>query len=419
MKIARFMSFVFVIIMIAACFTACPSPDNGESKKMTIKMWVSDVDGMKDLVLQQVEAFKQANGYDFEVKIEGVSEADSAGTVLADLDSAPDIYWFAGDRLPELVRGKALAKLGVKASEEIRNTSDEASLTGATVDGELYAYPLTSDNGYFLWYDTRYISAKQAETLEGIIEACKEQEKLFGFNLGTAWMMSSFFFAQPVNGGQPLCTSSWEFSKDGKFTGFTDTFNTPNGLIAMKGMQKLTSEEIWIPEQNKATGTAAIVTGVFNRNNVRLAYGDENLAVTKLPTYTVDGKTYQLGSYMGCKYIGVKPQADDDKAVLCAELAMYLSSEEAQLDRFYDYGWGPSNLNAQQDSEVKKSPYLKALAAQNKYAQVQGVIPGQWWATAALLTDASYKNEEGPVTDATMQAALEKYAKTISEYVTQ
>ena len=139
MKIARILSLVLALLMLSVCFVACTEP---KEEVLTITMWVSTTDGVKAFTLEQIEAFKAETGYKFDVKIETVGEGDAAGLVLADLASAPDMYWFAQDQLPRLVLGKALAKPGVAATETILANNDAESINAATVSGNIYAYPL-------------------------------------------------------------------------------------------------------------------------------------------------------------------------------------------------------------------------------------------------------------------------------------
>ena len=47
------------------------------------------------------------------------------------------------------------------------------------MNDQLYAYPLTADNGYFLYYNKQYITEEQAKTLDGILEAAAAGSKLF------------------------------------------------------------------------------------------------------------------------------------------------------------------------------------------------------------------------------------------------
>ena len=138
------------------------------------------------------------------------------------------------------------------------------------------------------------------------------------------------------------------------------------------------------------------------------------MKATKLPTFTVDGETYQMGSFSGNKLLGCKPQKDPEKAKLCSDLALYLSSYEAQLERYYEFAWGPSNLQAQANKDVQKNPLLAALLAQNAYAQPQGVIPGDWWAEITLLGE---KSADPTLTVADFEAALAEYEARINSIV--
>ena len=65
-----------------------------------ITMWVSELDGVAALTQKQIDAFEAANpGIIINASIEGVTEADAASKVIADVASAPDIYWPAWCRL--------------------------------------------------------------------------------------------------------------------------------------------------------------------------------------------------------------------------------------------------------------------------------------------------------------------------------
>ena len=442
MKMTKILSLVLALVMVVACFAACtgsePAPADkttesaggGETPDTTtttkqpspsvdgaydITLWVSTTGGVKEFTEEQVAAFKAEHPeYKFNIKIETVGEGDAATEVLKDVATAPDMYCFAQDQIVRLVQGGALAPLGVQAAQKVTDENDYGSVNAATVGDKIYAYPMTSDNGYYLYYDSSIVSEDQAKTLEGIIEACSDAGVKFGYNLTNAWIMAGFFFAQPVGGGAPICTSTWTYSEDGKNAiAVNDNFNSANGLVAMKAMNALANSGVWIDQADNFAGTGAIVTGIWNANNAEAEYGD-NMKATKLPTYTVDGKTYQMGSFSGYKLIGCKPQEDPAKAKLCSDLALYLTSEEAQLERYYEFQWGPSNVAAQNNQDVMENELLAALLEQNNYAQPQGVIHGDWWAEAAALgTLAAEANK----TEADLLAALADYEAKIQALI--
>ena len=409
MKMTKILSLVIALVMIAACFTACPQ------KKDKITLWVSTTEGVKAFTELQVADFMAAHPeYNFEVVVETVGEGDAATEVLKDVATAPDMYCFAQDQISRLVQGGALAPLGADVAATVTSNNDAGSVGAATVGSSIYAYPLTSDNGYYLYYDPDVVSDEQAKTLEGIVKACQDKGVKFGYNLTNAWIMAGFFFAQPENGGAPLCSSTWTYSDDGKVAvGLEDNFNSDNGLVAMKAMNWLANSGAWVDSADNFAGTGAIVTGIWNANQAESAYGD-NVKATKLPTFTVDGETYQMGSFSGYKLLGCKPQEDPERAKFCSDLALYLTSAEEQLDRYYDFQWGPSNVEAQGNTDVQDNKFLKALNAQNKYAQLQGVIHSDWWTEAAAL---GTKCKEADLKDDDLKAALATYEEKVNSLV--
>ena len=397
MKTTRILSLVLVVVMLLSCFVAC-----GPKEKETITIWVSEVEGATDLAKAQVDRFLAAHpeySEKYQINIEGVSEADAASQVLTDVASAPDLYCFAQDQLARLVQASALAPLGQSTAATITAENDTISVTAASVGGKLYAYPMTSDNGYYLYYDKSIV--KDPSSLEAIVAACEGAGKKFAFELENAWYTASFFIGVG-------CESEWVVDDAGKFTGVEDNWNSDLGVVAMKGMQIVTQSNAYYNSSADFEASAAVVTGIWNANTAEEAYGD-NLGVAKLPTFTVDGKTYQLGSFSGNKLMGVKPQTDVDRAAFCADLAQYLTSEECQLERYNEFQWGPSNLKAQQNAEVKANASLGALAAQGAHAIPQGNIHGDWWNIAKLLGSASIT----ATTDADIKTALSQYRASI------
>ena len=397
MKMTKILSLVLALLMLSVCFVGCGEKPTEQAKPKRgpneVLLWVSTTAGVKESFEAQVAEFIAANPEysQYTVKIEAIGEGDAAGQVLLDVATAPDMYCFAQDQITRLVQAKALAPLGAQASTKITDENDAGSVAAATVGGKLYAYPLTSDNGYYLYYDSSVITDEEAKTVEGIVAACREAGKKFGYNATNGWYTAAYFFSQPVGGGAPLCTSTWTTDDDAKFVGVNDTFNSANGLIALKGMSQLTLQtDVWVDTADDFGGTAAIITGIWHANTATEEYGD-NVKATKLPTFKVDGVEYQMGSFSGYKLMGCLPQPEgyEAKGAFCQALAQYLTSEEAQLDRYYDFQWGPSNKVAQQDEDVKGNVLLAALLQQNNYAQPQGTIEGGWWDIVKLLGTAS------------------------------
>lgn len=373
-----------------------------------ITVWVSESEGVAQLTEQQIDAFEEANpGIVINATVEGVTESNSASNMITDVASGADLFCFAQDQLIRLVEAGALTKLGAGASDIVTNANDATSLKAATVGSDIYCYPLTSDNGYFMFYDKSVVQESSLDDLAAIVADCEAAGRTICMETDTsAWYVASFFFATG-------CHSDWTMAEDGSFTSVDDDFDSANGLIALKGMQQMVKSDMYVSSSDAAQFAAAVpagvvVTGTWGVNAAKEALGD-NYAVTDLPSFTVDGTTYHLGSYSGCKLMGVKPQDDAVKAAVLHKLAQYLTSAECQLQRYELVGWGPSNLEAQQSDEVQADPALAALAAQNEYATPQGQIHGSWWDIAKLLGVVA----EESTTDEELQAGLDSYKASI------
>ncbi len=421
-KIIAMLLALVMVLSLAACGgtetapTSAPAVNNGtpaENGSTTeenplagtynITMWVSESDGVADQFKEQVAAFNAANpGIVINASIEGVAEGDAASKVLTDVASAPDIYCFAQDQLARLVQAAALAAPGKGAQETIKTNNDAGSVAAASVAGTIYAYPLTSDNGYYMYYDTSIISEEDAESMEAIIAACEANNVKFRFALENAWYTASFFFGAGAH-------STWTMNEAGEYTSLDDNFNSDLGLIAMKGMQKLAQSTAYDSNADIFTDAGVVVTGIWNAKAAEEHFG-ENLGATDLPSFEVDGQSYHIGSYSGNKLMGVKPQNDAKKAAVLSQLAQYLTGEECQTARYNKFQWGPSNLNAQNTEAVQSNISLAALAKQNAFGQPQGQIHGSWWDIAKLLgADAKAATSEDD-----LKAALEGYEKAVN-----
>ena len=191
-----------------------------------------------------------------------------------------------------------------------------------------------------------------------------------------------------------------------------DTFNSPEGLIAVKGMKKLLDSDFYLSSSDGAgfdNGCAIVVTGTWAYDTISKTLGD-NLGAAALPSFEVDGQTYHMGSFNGCKLMGVKPQTDAVKAAALHKLAQYLTGEQGQMERFNAVAWGPANLADQATEAVQSNVALAALLAQSPYSVPQGQIHGSWWDIAKVIgTDVKNATD-----DAGLQQALDNYTAAIS-----
>ncbi len=375
-----------------------------------IKVWVAD--NVVDFTNEQIAAFQAAHpemsGYTFTV--EAVGEGDAAGNMITDVEAGADIYAFAQDQIARLVTAGALEVVEDSNAEAVKAQNDAGAVGAATVGGTLYAYPITSDNGYFLYYDKSVV--KDPSTLEGIIADCEAAGKNFYFEINSGWYQTAFFFGT----GAEL---TYDTDDQGNFTKCNSTYASDAGVVALKKIAEVASSKSF---QNgsaisNATNVGAIVDGTWDAGAAKDLFGD-NYACAKLPTFTgADGKSYQMSGFGGFKLLGVKPQQDDGKLAVCDALAAFLSSEEVQLARYNAVGWGPSNLNAQKSDAVKADEALSALADQLQYTIPQGQYPGDYWSLATSLGDSVISGEiKADSSDDDFMKALTDFQATCESY---
>ena len=56
----------------------------------------------------------------------------------------------------------------------------------------LYAYPLTADNGYFLYYNKAYFSDEDVQSLERMLELAAQAGRLVAMDWSSAWYVYAF-----------------------------------------------------------------------------------------------------------------------------------------------------------------------------------------------------------------------------------
>lgn len=101
----------------------------------------------------------------------------------------------------------------------------------------------------------------------------------------------------------------------------------------------------------------AMFTGSWEANAIKEILGD-NMGVTSLPTYTLNGEEKQMYAYAGSKAIGVNTHTK--YMVQAVELAMYLGSAEAQQLHYELRNVIPCNTELLSDPEIAADLLVQA-----------------------------------------------------------
>jgi len=402
------MKKILAIVMALAMMLSLVSVAGAETTGYNgeLKIWVAEA--VVDFTQQQVDAFKAANPEyaDMTVTIEAVGEGDAASNMITDVEAGADIFGFAQDQLARLVAAGALETVEETNAEKVKAENDAGSVAAVMLGDVMYAYPMTSDNGYFLYYDSSVVT--DPTDLDKILADCEAAGKSFYFEINSGWYQTAFFFGAG-------CTLTYDSDNDGNLVACNCDYASENGVKALKTMIKLNQASAFVNGSSFSTATnvGAIVDGTWDSTAAKEAFGD-NYACTKLPV--ADG--YQLSGFGGFKMMGVKPQTDEAKLAACDALAAYLTSGEVQLARYEAVGWGPSNLEAQASDAVKADVALSALAEQLAFCIPQGQYPNDYWSLATSLGDDVINHTYDEYTDEQLTEVLQQFVDTCASYAT-
>ena len=399
-KILALLLALVMIFALAACGQKAPAK--------TLKVWVPEA--TVEFTKAQIDEFQKAHTEyaDYAVSVEPVGEGDAASNMLTDVEAGADIFNFAQDQLARLVSAGALTQLSDENAAIVAQENDAGSVAAATMGGTVYAYPLTSDNGYFLYYDKSVVS--DPSSLSAILADCEKAGKDFYMEINSGWYQPAFFFGAG-------CSLTYDTDDTGAFTACNIDYASDVGVGALKAMIELHKSPAFKngSSVSNATNAAAIVDGTWDSSAAKELFGD-NYACAKLPQVDINGKATQLGGFGGFKLLGVKPQTDAEKLAFCDALALYLSSGDVQLARYNAVGWGPSNIAAKADPAVQADEALAALGEQLSYTIPQGQYPGDYWSLATALGDSVIAGEYDNAVDAALMAALQTFQDTCIGY---
>ena len=339
-----------------------------EGETVTLKVWGSQED--QELLGVLVENFKAANpDTTWDISLGVVGEPDAKARYLEDPAAAADVFAFSNDQLLDLVNADALYEV-TRNLDAIVAANSAGSIESATLDGVLYGYPMTADNGYFLYYDKSVLSEEDVQTLDGILAKANEAGKKVFMDVSNGWYIASFFLGAG-------CTLGLD--ENGKQT---CDFNNEAGVAAGEAIRAFTADPAFLTgDDSVLTGgmgdtICAGVSGTWNAAAIQEKLG-ENYAASKLPTFTLNGEQVQMSSFIGTKLIGVNTQtAHPVEAMMLAE---FLTNEEAQQLRFEMREIGPSNSNVAASEEVQANIALAALAEQSQYGVSQKYVLGNFW----------------------------------------
>lgn len=364
---------------------------SAEVQDVSLTVWGAEED--QAMLQEMINSFEEQYGEyaNFTIQLGVESESTAKDTILTDIQAAADVFAFASDQLPDLVKAGALQSLDEldpaiqnyagKSLDDIKNANVSGSVEAATYDGTMYAFPMSADNGFFLFYDSSVLSEEDVASWDSLLAAAEAAGKKVGMTLSSGWYNASFFYGAGFTTGlndDGTTSIDWNGTSADGYTG-VQVVQSMLGITGHGSFLSVADGDI--SNQIASGDLCAAVSGTWDATAAQKAFGD-GYAATKLPTFTLNGEQVQQGSVAGFKLIGVN--AYSQNAGWAALLAEWLTNEENQAIRFEQREIGPSNIAVSESSEVSENLAIAALAEQSAYGVVQSVGTNYWDPTATF-----------------------------------
>ena len=396
----------------AASQSAAAAPSEASSAAeswgdVKLTMWGAEED--QTMLREMADAFIAENADKGNITIDiGVqSESSAKDTVLADPEAAADVFAFADDQLNELVAAGALQEVMLNP-DDVKSRNLAGSVNAATMNDKLYAYPMTADNGYFLYYDKSVLSEEDVQSMDTLLAKADASGKKFMMSLNDAWYIYSFYAGAGLKA---------TLADDGINT--VCNWNEAPGADVTQAILDISKQPAFksgadadIVAGIKDGSCCAAISGTWNAGTAEDTWG-ENYAATKLPTYTLNGEQVQMGSFSGYKLVGVNPHSSNVGVAMM--LADYITNEDNQAKRFNDRKLGPSNIKVNESEAVQNAPAIAALAAQSEYATLQRVGANYWSSAQSLGEILASGDTQGKTTQQLMDDAVAGITAPVAE----
>ena len=387
--------------------TSGAKTESGYAKNAKLKVWGSQED--QEMYKKMIEEFQKENpeAADWEIELAVVMGADAKTELLKDASAAADVFDFASDQVMELQAANALYRITKNKDEIIANNLDTA-IQSASVDGELYGYPVASTT-FLMFYDKSMYTEEEVKNLNTMMEKqLPEGVTNFSMDIDNGWYNSCFFQAA----GCRL------FGEDGTDPKSCD-FNSEKGLLAGNYLADLAANPKFANQdgavllkafENRTLG--ATFTGGWDAELIKGYLGDD-YGVTKLPEVTFeDGTTAQLASMMNFNLTVVNAQTKyPAEAMLLAE---WMTNSDTALQMRYEMRPVASTNKKMEETIAAdtENEALKALTEQAQLSVLQTSIPqvANFW-TPTEAFGAGLMNQS--ITRDNMQESLDTMVKNI------
>ena len=360
---------------------ACGGGSNGggnagggdEKVDATVTVWGPQEDQSADngqWLQTQCDAFAAAHPeWTLTFKYGVCSEGDAKTNIGTDPSAGADVYLFANDQIPDLLKAGGIAEFGGSTLDAIKANNSETTVNTVMYDGSVYGVPFTG-NTWVMFYDKSVFSDEDVKSLDAMLEKGK-----VAFPLDNSWYIASFYVANGctlfgADGGD--AAAGFDFSGD-KAVAVT------NYLVDLVANKNFANGDVGTNADAKA-----FFSGTWDYQKALDAYG-ENLGIAPAPSITIDGELKQMKSFAGSKAVGVNPAGAlyGTHPEVAVALAAYLGGTEAQQAHYDLRNIIPTDTNITVDDPLAQAQ-MDTMAYASIVQPLQADM-GNYWTPAESM----------------------------------
>ena len=330
----KFISIMLVLVLcmctLAGCGTnggsnnaAANNTENNsgnEAVAVTVTVWGPQEDQSDDngkWLQTQCEAFAAAHPeWKITFKYGVCSEGDAKTNIGTDPSAGADVYLFANDQIPDLIKAGGIAELGGNTVSAIKANNSETTVNTVSYNGGIYGVPFTG-NTWFMYYDKSVFTEEDIKSLDAMLAKGK-----VAFPLENSWYIAAFYVANGctlfgADGGN--AAAGFDFSGD-------KAVQVTNYLVDLIANPNFSNGDVGTNADAKA-----FFSGTWDYQKAKDAYGD-NLGIAPAPSITINGELKQMKAFAGSKAVGVNPATAlyKEHPEIAVALAAYLGGTDAQ-----------------------------------------------------------------------------------------
>ncbi|MBQ6294935.1 MAG: extracellular solute-binding protein, partial [Firmicutes bacterium] len=318
----------------------------------------------------QCEAFAAAHPeWTLTFKYGVCPEGEAKAKVGTDPSAGADVYMFANDQIPDLIKTGGIAKLGGKTLDTIKANNSETTVNTVSYDGAVYGVPFTG-NTWFMYYDKSVFSDEDIKSLDAMLEKGK-----VAFPLDNSWYIAAFYVANGCtlfgeDGGDAAAGFDFSGEKAAQVTDYlVDLVANPNFANGDVGTN---------------ADAKAFFSGTWDYQKALDAYG-ENLGIAAPPSITINGELKQMKSFAGSKAVGVNPATAlyQEHPEVAVALAAYLGGTDAQKAHFELRNIIPTDSNITVDDALAQAQ-MDTMAFASIVQPLQADM-GNYWGPAESM----------------------------------